>query len=281
MTGKDGSKKRRSYRPTVEALEALRLLSIATHILPSLTAEHDVIAGPAAPLADPTGTQTQEAWDEALTQTDLMALFGPLPVSTPTVTPAVAVSPSAPSAPPVSADANDVAAGLSQLNRYLSRAWFRAGIPPQMHDDASQAVFVTLLQNLGRTRFDALLGDIGRLGIRDVLSRETDDGPDFFRAIDTVKKRAQRERSFQPLDAIDVASTSPGEDALTLWRSALQEAIDQSLTPREASLVYETLMGKTPAEIASQWGVAPKTVSNEKTRVIQKLRDALVADLTD
>ena len=42
--------------------------------------------------------------------------------------------------------------------------------------------------------------------------------------------------------------------------------------PREASLVYDTLMGKTPAEIALQWGVAPKTVSNEKTRVIQKLR---------
>jgi DNA-binding CsgD family transcriptional regulator len=39
------------------------------------------------------------------------------------------------------------------------------------------------------------------------------------------------------------------------------------------------LQGKTPAEIAQQWGVAPKTVSNEKTRVIQKLRDALVTDL--
>jgi DNA-binding CsgD family transcriptional regulator len=34
-------------------------------------------------------------------------------------------------------------------------------------------------------------------------------------------------------------------------------------------------MGKTPAEIADQWGVAPKTVSNEKTRVLQKLRLAL------
>jgi DNA-binding CsgD family transcriptional regulator len=40
-------------------------------------------------------------------------------------------------------------------------------------------------------------------------------------------------------------------------------------------------MGKTPSEIALQWGVAPKTVSNEKTRVIQKLRDALVAEMAD
>jgi RNA polymerase sigma factor (sigma-70 family) len=113
------------------------------------------------------------------------------------------------------------------------------------------------------------------------LSRETADGPDFFRAIDTVKKRAQRERTFQPLDTIDVASAPPGEDARAVRRGALQEVIDRSLTPREASLVHDTLMGKTPAEIASQWGVAPKTVSNEKTRVIQKLREALVPDVAD
>ena len=266
MNNKAGTKKRRSYRPTVEALEALRLLSSATQILPDVTVERDVIAGHSP--VEPLSAGTELAWDEALTQTHLADLFGP--TYTTTNRPAVQ-----------EADPKDVAAGLSQLNRYLGRAWFRAGIPAQIHDDASQAVYVSLLQNLGRTRFDGLLADIGQNGIREVLSRETADGPDFFRAIDTVKKRSQRERTFQPLDSIDVASTPPGEDALTLWRGALQEAIDQSLTPREASLVYATLMGKTPAEIASQWGVAPKTVSNEKTRVIQKLRDAMVADTSD
>jgi RNA polymerase sigma factor (sigma-70 family) len=167
------------------------------------------------------------------------------------------------------------------LNRYLSRAWYRAGVAVQMHDDCSQAVFVTLLQNLGRSRFDTLLAEIGQLGIRDVLSRQTADGPDFFRAIDTVKKRAQRERSFQPLDSTVAAGSATVEDSKAGWRSALQEAIDQSLNPREAALIYATLQGETPAEIASQWGVAPKTVSNEKTRVIQKLRDALTADVYD
>ena len=58
-------------------------------------------------------------------------------------------------------------------------------------------------------------------------------------------------------------------------RAALQDAIDKNLSPREAALIQDTLMGKTPAEIAQQWGVAPKTVSNEKTRVLQKLRDIL------
>ncbi len=235
-------------------------------LLPQVTVERDLIQSPAPLAADPVGTEL--AWDEALTQTHLADLFG---------------RSAARSNPPVvvPSDGKDVAAGHSQLNRYLSRAWSRAGLSPQVHDDASQAVYVALLQNLGRARFDGLLADIGRHGIRDVLSRETPDGPDFFRAIDTVKKRFQRERTYQPIDAIDVSSAPPGEDALSLWRGALQEAIDQSLTPREASLIHATLMGKTPAEIASQWGVAPKTVSNEKTRVIQKLRDAMVADVDD
>ena len=182
-------------------------------------------------------------------------------------------------ATPISqADAQTVAAGLTQLNRYLNRAWYRAAIPTQLHDDSTQAVYVTLLQNLGSVRFNSLLADIGQNGIRDVLSRETADGPDFFRAIDTVKKRAQREKTFQPLDSIDVASASSTDSSQS---GALQEAIAQTLSPREASLIHDTLMGKTPAEIASQWGVAPKTVSNEKTRAIQKLREALVADPSD
>ncbi len=264
-------KQRRSYRPTVEALEALRLLSSAVQSLPNLLVERDLRDD--SPPPKPELSAGQFAWDEALSDAHLADILSRnAPANLPTIKP---------SASPVVLNPADTQAGLLQLNKYLSRAWFRAGIPVQMHDDCSQAVYVTLLQNLGRTRFDQMMGDIGGQGIREVLSRETADGPDFFRAIDTVKKRAQRERSFQPLDAIDVSSTSTGEDARALWRGALQEAIDQSLTPREASLVYDTLMGKTPAEIATVWGVAPKTVSNEKTRVIQKLREALIAELVD
>jgi len=272
VNGNGGGKSRRSYRPTVEALEALRLLSGATQSIPDLTVAHDVHQahpGPLAGLTDP--GVAGSAWDEALTQTDLADILGPS--STGVGSTVVLV--------PGQSASKDVDAGLTQLNRYLSRAWFRAGVPVQMHDDCSQAVYVTLLQNLGRDKFDGLLADVGRTGIKDVLSRETPEGPDFFRAVDTVKKRAQREKTFQPLDTVDVSANPSGDDARALWRGALQEAIDQSLTPREASLVYDTLMGKTPAEIALQWGVAPKTVSNEKTRVIQKLRDALVADLSD
>jgi DNA-binding NarL/FixJ family response regulator len=150
----------------------------------------------------------------------------------------------------------------------------------QIHEDCSQAVFTTLLQQLGRSRFDALVSDVGHSGIKDVFSRETNEGLDFFRAVDMVKKRAQRERVFQPLDAVDIPASSSNSETKA-WHEALREAIDQSLSPREASLINDTLMGKTPAEIALHWGVAPKTISNEKTRVLQKLRDVLLAQNTD
>ena len=156
----------------------------------------------------------------------------------------------------------------------MNRAWYRAGIPAQVHDDSSQAVYATLLQNLGRQRFETLVADVGHSGIKDVFSRETADGLNFFRAVDMVKKRAQRERVHQSLDSMDVA-TSSDQGTNAAWRNVLREAIDRKLSPREASLIEDTLMGKTPAEIAQQWGVAPKTVSNEKTRVLQKLRDVL------
>jgi DNA-directed RNA polymerase specialized sigma24 family protein len=142
-----------------------------------------------------------------------------------------------------------------------------------------------MLQNLGRPGFDRLAGSVGRQGVRVVLNRDTPDGPDFFRAIDMVKKRAQRERAFQPLDerVADLAavSGSDGASESAAWRGALDDAIDHHLNAREASLIRDTLLGKSPAEIAHSWGVAPKTVSNEKTRALHKLREALTADLDD
>ena len=181
---------------------------------------------------------------------------------------------------PSDADPAALSSGLAQLNKYLSRAWYRAAIPVQSHEDSSQAVYATLLQHLGRARFDALVSDVGHSGIKDVFTRETNEGVAFFRAVDMVKKRVQRERIYQSLETVEPPSPSASSGTVA-WREALREAIDHNLSPREASLINDTLMGKTPAEIALHWGVAPKTISNEKTRVLQKLRDALLAQAAD
>jgi RNA polymerase sigma factor (sigma-70 family) len=271
---------RRDYRPTLERLEALRLLSSAAqaHSLPGAAAERDLSTDPvqhAAPMGDETSAVSTAAWDAALVETHLAELLRSHGASAPSPTTATSLPTAAPQAATTDSDPVATASGLSQLNKYLSRTWYRAGIPVQLHDDSSQAVYAALLQNLGRGRFDTLVADVGHWGVKDVFSRETSDGLAFFRVVDMVKKRAQRERIHQSLESVDV----PGEDRNirtgAALRAALREAIDQTLSPREAALIEDTLMGKTPAEIATQWGVAPKTVSNEKTRVLQKLRSAL------
>jgi DNA-binding CsgD family transcriptional regulator len=274
LAGGSGGKKRsrRSYRPSVETMEALRLLSGATATaLSGLVAEHDLFADPTAPSRPPAvpSSVSSATWDAALVHTQFANLLSDQ-VSATTATPALETP----------ADPAAVNSGLAQLDRYLSRTWYRAAIPAHLHEDCTQAVYTTLLQQLGRNQFEALLGDVGQFGIKEVFTRETSEGLDFFRAVDMVKKRAQRERVHQSLEALDIPA--PAVDSQTkAWREALREAISHSLSPREASLINETLMGKTPAEIALRWGVASKTVSNEKTRVLAKLRDVLSAQASD
>ena len=260
-------KSRTDYRPKLEALEALRLLDAAASTLlavpvelpPTALAEpsHDAdsLAGASSAAAL---LSVRDRWDLAIEDG---AWFGE---------PDHAV-----------VDERAIEAGLNQLNRYLASAWSRAGIGSQHRDDCTQAVHATLLQQVGRQEFDALLAGIGRTGVSQVLNRDTSLGPDFFRAVDMVKKRAQRQRTFVPLDdALEMMSPSTSWEMEPL-RNALDEAIEQKLDTREADLIRATLKGFTPAEIAQQWGLAPKTVSNEKTRVFQKLREALTAELAD
>lgn len=258
----------RSYRPTVEVMEALRLLSEASSatVLPVLPAEQNLLSENAL-IAEPgLGTGSPwggNAWDAALLEPNLVEWL------------AVASDSRAGERVETESGPSAVALGLSQLDRYLSRSWYRAAIPPQAHEDCSQAVYVTLLEQLGRTRFEALVAEVSEVGIRGVLSRDSQERLVFFRAVDRVKKQALRQRTFQSLEAVEVSAPVGQTETLAL-REALREAIASSLSPREASLIRETLLGRTPAEIAHHWGVAPKTVSNEKSRVFQKLREVLL-----
>jgi DNA-binding CsgD family transcriptional regulator len=244
--------KRRACLPAVEPLEGRRLASGTTPDLPGVSVEHEsltetvtltepITSGDAAdvtPVEAPRGDRLGPARDDG--DTDLHR------------------------------------PGLAQLARYLDRSWSRAGIAPQRHDDCSQEVYLTLLEGWGPDRFHRLVGDINHLGIRGVLSHETAEGPDFFRAIDRVKMRARRERSCPSLADADAVAAPRREDLATQRRVDLHEAMARVLGPREAALIDATLAGETPAEIAAHWGVAAKTVSNEKTRVLHKLRDSLL-----
>lgn len=257
-SGESAKKNGRKYRPAVEGLEHIRLFHASVPDLAGLAVDHALLESAPRTTLDPSVSPSEAlAWDSLLENrvADFLApKSSRLTVSDPAA----------------------LRSGLQQLDRYLGRTWARAGIPPHKGDDCTQSVYLLLMESLGRTDFDRLLTDIGDHGIRTVLSRETAEGPLFFRAIDAVKKRAQREHSYNSLDDAPFdpeAAAGPSDSARNL-----DEAIRLTLNPRETELIRSTLAGESPAEIAERWGVAPKTVSNEKTRVFSKLRLFLTDD---
>ena len=274
MSDSARDKRRHAYQPEVEGLEALRLLNGSVCPPPSVAEVApipDLAADPAASTAAatapvgavlPPAPGSHVAWDTALEQAQLGDWLE-------TLLDAGAEGLQGGS------EANDPAlrGGVEDLARYLNTAWRRAGIPPQKFDDCSQSVFMTLLENYGREQFDGLVREVPDRGIAGVFRPETESGKEFYRAIDAAKKRAQRERSLSSLDAPEDFGVSMPADEWGEARADLREAMDQVLTPREADLIRSLLAGEDAGEIAGRWGVAPKTVLNEKSRVLQKLRD--------
>lgn len=245
---------RRGYRPEVEGLEALRLFHAAV---------------PDALLADPAQLDRADLADTWPAE-GLETLATPHDAWDAAIESAFAEEPGLDGS---DVDPDDFNSGLNQLDRYLGRTWQRAGVAPSKHEDCTQAVYLSLLKSLGRSGFERLVRQVGDSGVRDALGRETDDGPTFLRAIDAAKKRAQRERSLPSLHDSSFEPFARGT-GFDLHRT-IGEAIERSLNAREAELIRSTLAGESPSEIAERWGVAPKTISNEKTRVLAKLRTFL------
>ena len=174
--------------------------------------------------------------------------------------------------------------GYNRMERYLNRAWQKAGIDPPQDEDCTQSVYMVLLERWGRDHFDDLASTVGRNGLSTLVSRETPAGLDFLRALDQIKKQAQRQNSRSTFLMSDTAGPtpdrlSPAPDEVAMGRD-LEALISKSLDPREADLIHSTIQGDTPADIAARWGVTPKTVSNVKSEAISKLKVTL-ADRLD
>lgn len=259
MAASERKRATRRYRPRLEALEAIRLLDagITAALLPTAV-ELRTLDEPAA--VEVAG-ESHDAWDQVLGTSNVAELLG---------------GPGALASVPSEA----LASGLNQLERYLGRAWARAGIAPQQYEDCTQSVYLSLMEQLGTARFACLAGGVGLHGVREVLSWETPEGPDFFRAVDMVKKRTQRTKPFQSLDdhLDSLTDQRRARDDSREWLGLLHEVMDTALSAREANLIRLTLDGNTPADIAQAWGVSAKTVSNEKSLALRKLRDVFLAE---
>src|SRR3954462_7870507 len=85
---------------------------------------------------------------------------------------------------------------LTNMTRYCSACWRNARLPVDAWPDATQEVFVRLLERMPPDAWD------------DALRCEGEERKELMRAIDCVKKRVQRSKTTQALPEEGVADDS-------------------------------------------------------------------------
>lgn len=159
----------------------------------------------------------------------------------------------------IDAMAGDSNAAVKDISRYCQACWRNARLPVDHWYDATQQVFVRLLERIDPTRWSAALNDDG-------LERK-----EFLRAIDTVKKRTQRTRKNDSLTE-DVAERSNQE---ALYRDDARSWIEAQaslLSERQKRILDLTILGHEVPEIANELGTSVERVSDEKYKAIRKLK---------
>jgi RNA polymerase sigma factor (sigma-70 family) len=149
---------------------------------------------------------------------------------------------------------------LSDITRYCTACWRNARLAPDRWPDCTQEVFIRLLERLPREHW------------ADVLQAEGEPRKEFLRAIDAVKKRTQRARTYAPL------APETGDDRLDSDRQradlhdALTKAAPKLLSERQQRIVQMSLAGWSVGEMANALGTTADRVSDEKYKAVAKLR---------
>ena len=153
-------------------------------------------------------------------------------------------------------------AAVTDISRYCQACWRNARLPADRWGDCTQQVFLRLLERVDPTVWNRLLTDL-----------ESPERREFVRAIDAVKKRTQRARTYVALTP-DQADRRTGVDAeLREKRDAVAAAAANGvLSPRQKRIVELTSNGWAVPDIASELGTTADRVSDEKYKAIRKLR---------
>lgn len=165
-------------------------------------------------------------------------------------------------AAPARAEASSAA--VTDISRYCQACWRNARLPADRWGDCTQQVFVRLLERIEPSAWGRVLTDL-----------ESPERREFVRAIDAVKKRTQRTRTYVTLTP-DQADRHSGVDAeLREKRDAVAAAANCVLSPRQKTIVELSAGGWAVPDIASKLGTTVERVSDEKYKAIRKLRNHL------
>jgi len=150
---------------------------------------------------------------------------------------------------------------VQDITRYCSACWRNARLPLDCWGDCTQDVFQRLLERVPTERWTQ------------VLAADSEERQEFLRAIDTVKKRVQRDRQrWSHLQHEAPDHRAPRDQERADSHANLRHAAEQTLTQRQQRIVQRSCEGWSVAEIAEEMRIAPARVSDEKYKAIQKLR---------
>jgi DNA-binding CsgD family transcriptional regulator len=150
---------------------------------------------------------------------------------------------------------------VRDIGRYCQACWRNARLPADKWADCTQQVYVRLLERVDPQNWPL------------ALAADGEDRREFLRAIDTVKKRAQRARRFADLTP-DVAARPPAGVSRD-EREAVWQAAGAVLTDRQRRIVELTADGWATPDIATALNTTPERVSDEKYKAVRKLRAEL------
>jgi RNA polymerase sigma factor (sigma-70 family) len=175
---------------------------------------------------------------------------------------------------PATASAADAAPAparaVTDLSRYCTTCWRNARLPADCWTDCTQEVFVRLLERVPQGSWDL------------VLKTEGDERREFVRAIDTVKKRVQRGRTWASGPHNEFADRRDSHDRkLADDREAVRLAAAEVLTPRQQRILQLTCAGWSVQAISSELQTSPERISDEKYKAIQKLRAKLGPEMEE
>lgn len=156
---------------------------------------------------------------------------------------------------------------VRDIQRYCTVCWRNARLDPRVWDDCTQEVCCRLLTKARD----------GQLDLGQVLSDDTPERRELVRAIDMVRKRVQRTRRHQPLDAL--ALPAPDADRRHRDRLELGEILEAArravLSPRQDRIVELWMRGWSVPEIGADLKLAVNRVSDEKYKALRKLETHL------
>jgi RNA polymerase sigma factor (sigma-70 family) len=164
------------------------------------------------------------------------------------------------------AEAPTTLRAVADMSRYCTTCWRNARLHPDCWGDCTQEVLERMLERVAPDAWDQ------------VLTSDGEERREFLRAIDTVKKRSQRQRQpiAVPLDSF-ADSHDLNERRLADDRQAVRDAAQELLSERQQRILQLSLEGWSVHDIATELKTGPERVSDEKYKAIRKLREYLQA----